>query len=231
MKKILIFGAHPDDVEFGCGGLVIKEVEKGNEVKIIVATLGEAGSNGTPESRKLEAKKAAKFMGADIEFLNMGGDCHLEYNPESTIKIAKIIKEYKPHIVLAQSLSKNQHPDHYTLSEIVRSAARLARYGGLKELRRLPSHSIDSLYYYPSSPEIGPEPDILIDVSKQYNKWVDSMSFHDSQMKTKSYLNLISSKSHAYGASIGVEHAIPLWCNDPITLENISDLDISSRKY
>ncbi|MEO7597139.1 MAG: hypothetical protein ABIS26_01930, partial [Candidatus Paceibacterota bacterium] len=78
---------------------------------------------------------------------------------------------------------------------------------------------------------LGPTPDILIDVSNQYKKWTKAISFHESQMKTKGYLNLISSKAHAYGASIGVEYAIPLWCNDPMTLDNLSDLDISSRKY
>ncbi|MDD4989492.1 MAG: PIG-L family deacetylase, partial [Candidatus Pacebacteria bacterium] len=68
MKKILVFGAHPDDVEFGCGGLLIKEIENGSKVKIVVCSLGEAGTNGTPEGRKNEAEEAAKFIGAEIEF-------------------------------------------------------------------------------------------------------------------------------------------------------------------
>lgn len=231
MKKILVFGAHPDDAEFGCGGLIIKEIEKGNKVKIVICSLGEAGTSGTPESRKKEAQNGAKFMGAEIEFLNMGGDCHIEYNPASKIKIAKVIREHQPNIVLAQSLSPNQHPDHTILAEIVRAAARLARYGGLKEIKKLPVHSIDALYYYPSSPDISEKPDIIIDVSKQYKKWEEAMSFHRSQMQTKGYLNLVGSKAHAYGASIGVEYAIPIWVNDPVATDTLSDLALSSRKY
>ena len=70
MTKILAIGAHPDDVEFGCAPLLIKEVEKGNEVKILCLSLGEAGSSGTPEGRKQEAIDAAKIIGAEIEFLD-----------------------------------------------------------------------------------------------------------------------------------------------------------------
>lgn len=80
--KLLAFGAHPDDLEFGIGGLMIKEIEKGNNVKYIVCSLGEAGSAGTPEGRKQESIEAAKISGAEIEFLDFGGDCHIQYNPK-----------------------------------------------------------------------------------------------------------------------------------------------------
>ncbi len=160
MKKILVFGAHPDDVEFGCGGLLIKEIEKGAKVKIVVCSLGEAGTNGTPEGRKAEAEAAAKFIGAEIEFISLGGDSHMQNTPENGFKLAEIIREYKPNIVLATSTTENQHPDHYALSEIARAACRLARYGGLEELKKLPVHAIDSLYYYPSSHSFDRKPDM-----------------------------------------------------------------------
>ena len=72
--KILALGAHPDDVEFGERPLLIKEKKKGNQVKIVVCSLGEAGTSGTPQGRKQEAEDAAKTIGAEIEFLEMGGD-------------------------------------------------------------------------------------------------------------------------------------------------------------
>jgi len=55
--KILAFGAHPDDIEFGCGGLIIKEVQKGNQVKNLVISKGEAGTVGTPKSGPKRAFK------------------------------------------------------------------------------------------------------------------------------------------------------------------------------
>ena len=57
---ILAFGAHPDDVELGCGGTIIKEVENGKKVGIIDLTLGELGTRGNVEKRKQESKKANK---------------------------------------------------------------------------------------------------------------------------------------------------------------------------
>jgi N-acetylglucosamine malate deacetylase 1 len=230
MKKILVFGAHPDDVEFGTGGLLIKEIEKGAKVKIVVCSFGEAGTNGTPSSRKAEAQASAKFIGAEIEFTELGGDSHMENSPKNALKLANIIRKYKPNIVLTTSVFENQHPDHLALSQMTRSACRLARYGGLKELKKLPVHTIDSLYFYPSSAGFEKKPDIIVDISPQYEKWVKAMSLHKSQMKTKNYINLISSRSRAYGASVGVEHASILWVNDIILVDSLTELS-SSRNY
>ncbi len=229
-KKILAFGAHPDDVEFGCGGLLIKEIENGAKVKIVVGSLGEAGTNGTPAGRKAETKAAAKLIGAEIEFINLGGDSHMQDTPENAFKIAEIIRKYKPNIVLAPSLSENQHPDHHVVASMVRSACRLARYGGIKELKKHPVHMIESLYYYPSSPGFEKTADIVIDISAQYEKWVKAMLLHTSQMKTKDYLNLVGSRAQTYGAAIGAKYATILWTNDPVKVETLASLG-SSRNY
>ena len=229
-KKILAFGAHPDDVEFGCGGLLIKEIENGAQVKIVICSLGEAGTNGTPESRKEEATNAAKFIGAEVEFIDLGGDCHIGYIPENSMKLAGIIREYKPNIVLTTSQTENQHPDHKAVSKLAHAASRMARYGGLKELNNNPVHAIDALYYYPSSAEFDKKPDLIIDVSAQYDKWEKAMSMHESQMKTRGYINLVQSRARALGASIGVEYATMLWVNDTPLVGSVFDLG-SSRKY
>lgn len=230
--KILCVGAHPDDIEFGIGALVIKEAAKGNEVKYAICSLGEAGSNGTPEERKQEALNAALICGVNnVEFLNMGGDCHIEDSPENSIALAKVIREFKPEVVLTPEMQINQHPDHYTVSRLTHSACRLARYGGLTELKELEPHKINSLFFYPSRAEWGNSPDILIDVSENFEIWVKAMEAHTSQMKTRNYVNLVATKAAAWGASIGVKYAVGLWSNDPIRINAISDLNLSSRKY
>ena len=63
---ILVFGAHPDDVELGCGGTVIKEVKAGKKVGIIDLTRGELGTRGTAEIRTAETKKATEIMGVAV---------------------------------------------------------------------------------------------------------------------------------------------------------------------
>ena len=230
MKKILAIGAHPDDVEFGVSGLLIKEINNGAQVKIVVCSLGEAGSNGTPEGRKAEAESAAKHIGAEFQYVDMGGDCHIEDTPANRKLIAEIIRTWKPDIVLAPSLTENQHPDHLAVAHIARSASRLARYGGLEDLKSLPVHSIEALYYYPSSAEFDKRPDIIIDVTAEYTKWVEAMNLHESQMKTRGYINLVTSKAKYLGATVGVDYAIGLWVNDSVMVDTLEALG-SSRKY
>ncbi len=230
-QKILAIGAHPDDIEFGVGAIIIKAIAQGATVKYLVCSLGEAGSNGTPQGRKQEAISAAKFVGADIEFLNMGGDCHIEPNPENTIQIAKFIRKFQPDMVLTPSLIENQHPDHLAVAQMTRNACRLARYGGLKELKTLKTHHIQALLFYPSSAEFDKRPDIIIDVSHEHQRWVKAMHHHKSQMKTKAYEHLVSSKAQYFGSTIGTKFAIGLWVNDPVRINNLSDLKLSSRNY
>src|SRR5437667_374827 len=78
LAPLLAFGAHPDDVEFGCGGVIARETRAGRKVHFVVCSRGEAGTYGTPKQRTAEAKKAAEILGATIEFLELDGDAHLE---------------------------------------------------------------------------------------------------------------------------------------------------------
>ncbi len=141
LAPLLAFGAHPDDIEFGCGGVIAKETRAGRAAHFVIGSRGEAGSHGTPVQRVREAKKSAAILGATVEFIELDGDAHLEVRAAHAIKLAGIIRRVHPGIVLAPSLAENQHPDHAKLGQLVRDACRLARYGGLKELRRTPAHA------------------------------------------------------------------------------------------
>ena len=229
--KILCIGAHPDDVEFGCAPLLIKEIQKGTEVKILVLSLGEAGSAGTPEGRKQEAVDAAKIIGAGIEFMEMGGDCKIQYTPQNAIAIAKKIREFKPNMILAPDTNENQHPDHAAAGKITRDASRMARYGGLGELKDLPVHKIGQLYYYVITQFFGSSPDIIIDVTSVQPIWQKAMEAHKSQMDSKKYLEMIMSWSMALGSAIGTNYAVGIKTNEPVQLDNLSDLTLSSRNY
>jgi LmbE family N-acetylglucosaminyl deacetylase len=92
-------------------------------------------------------------------------------------------------------------------------------------------HKIKSLYYYGSSAEWDKKPDILVDVSDVEKEWETAMAYHVSQMKTKQYSHLVFTKSAALGASMGVKYAVGLYSNDPIRLNALSDLNLSSRNY
>ena len=124
---LLAFGAHPDDIEFGCGGIVATEARAGRPVHFAVCSRGESGTNGTPAQRTAEAKRAAKLLGATIEFADLGGDAHFEEHSVHVLALAMIIRRVRPGLVLAPSTVDNQHPDHAKLGRMVRDAARLAR--------------------------------------------------------------------------------------------------------
>jgi bacillithiol biosynthesis deacetylase BshB1 len=229
--RILAVGAHPDDVEFGCAPVLIQEVLNGHEVRILVTSKGEAASSGTLEERAQEAQEAAAVIGASVGFLEMGGDCHIEHSPKNALIVAREIRQFRPDVVLAPHLGENQHPDHSAVGRIVRDAARLARYGGLKDLEGLPAHPITSLYYYAITQELEDRPDVLVDVSRVKAQWEAAILCHRSQMKTRNYLELVLARARSWGAAMGVEYAVGLWGNDPIRVNSLGEIPPASRYF
>ena len=229
--KILALGAHPDDIEFGCAPVLIQEARAGHEVRILVTSKGEAASAGTPEERADEAREAAKIIGASIDFLDLGGDCNQAYTPANAALIAREIRTFRPDIILAPHPGENQHPDHAVLGKLTRDAARLARYGGLAQLLGLPSHQIKSLYYYVITQVFVEPPQLVVDVTPVFDDWQRAIQCHASQMKTRSYPELVTARSRTWGAAIGVDYAVGLWLNDPVRVASLTDLTLSSRYF
>jgi LmbE family N-acetylglucosaminyl deacetylase len=232
---LLAFGAHPDDIEFGCGGVIASETRAGRQAHFIICSHGEAGTYGTPKQRQAEAKRAAALLGATIEFIELDGDAHLEIRATHTIKLAGILRREKPGIVLAPSLGENQHPDHWRLGKMVRDAARLARYGGLKELRHLPPHLIGQLFFYAVTSEAEPRDisPVLVDVSDPeiISAWTAAMTAHESQVRARNYIELQLTRARLLGARAGIAHAIALFPNDPLVLDSLAPLRRSARRF
>jgi len=231
MTQVLAIGAHPDDVEFGCAAILIKEIKKGNRVNLLVLSRGEAGTGGTPELREQESSEAARLMGAEIEFLDFGGDCRIEYTIENRVRIAAEIRKLRPAIVLAPNTSENQHPDHAVAGKLTRDACRLARYAGLEALKPAPPHKIDNLYFYNITQHIGALPDIVIDISDVVGEWEAVMRCHGSQTAQKNYIDLQKTGARLLGLTIGVDYAAGLFANDPMRVDHLSDISLSSRNF
>jgi len=235
MPPLLVFGAHPDDIEFGCGGVVAVEARTGRKVHLVVTSQGEASTSGTPEQRANESRKAAEILGATIEFIEFDGDSHLEMKVAYAIKLAEIIRRVRPSTVLAPTCVENQHPDHWRLGKLVRDAARLARYGGMKELLQLKVHSIDQLLYYAVTPEAVPHDviPILIDISSPliFSAWNSAMNAHASQSSTRNYVELQVTRAKLLGAQAGLEYAMALFPNDPIVFESLAQLGRGARRF
>jgi LmbE family N-acetylglucosaminyl deacetylase len=99
--NVLFFGAHPDDVEWGAGGIALLLRDGGVSFAIVDMTKGELGSRGTPEERKAEAALAAEFMGAQARE-NLGlPDGGIQDTPQNRMLVASTIRRYRPKIVVA----------------------------------------------------------------------------------------------------------------------------------
>jgi LmbE family N-acetylglucosaminyl deacetylase len=229
-------GAHPDDVEFGCGGVLIKEAARGHAVTVLNLTRGESGTHGSSEERQREAQAAAARMGTALEFLDLGGDARIEDHPRNAMEIARAIRRLRPHLLLAPSPEENQHPDHGKAGRLTRDASRLARYGGLKDLEALPPHAIDALFFYDitgtgAGTALAHLARILIDISDVFETWRAAMECHASQMKTRNYLDLQIGRARILGAEIGAAYAMAVWANDALRLEALSDLSGTGRRF
>jgi LmbE family N-acetylglucosaminyl deacetylase len=235
LAPLLVFGAHPDDIEFGCGGVIARETLAGRKAHFVVCSRGEAGTHGTSKQRTAEARNAATLLGATIEFLELDGDGHLEIRTAHAIKLAKIIRQIRPGTVLAPSFVENQHPDHARLGKLVRDAVRLARYGGLKALRSQKPHVIAQLFFYAVTPEAEPVniSPVLIDVSAPeiITTWTAAMKAHASQVSARNYIELQLTRARLLGARAGIGHAIALFPNEPLVFESLTQTGRGARRF
>jgi len=235
LSPLLAFGAHPDDLEFACGGVIAKETSLGRPAHLVICSRGEAGTNGTSTERVAEAERAAALLGATIEFIQLDGDAHLEIRAAHAIQLAGIIRQVRPAILLAPSLVENQHPDHWRLGTMVRDAARLARYGGVAEIRNLTSHAIDQLLFYAVTAEAEPRDltPIFIDVSASeiLALWKSAMEAHVSQASTRNYVEMQLTRARLNGHRAGVTQAIPLFPNDPLVVDSLAQFQRGARRF
>ena len=233
---ILAFGAHPDDVELGCGGTIIKELNSGRSVGIIDLTRGELGTRGTAEIRDKESASAAKVMGVQIRE-NLGFKDGFFKNDEShQIEIIKIIRKYKPKIVLCNA-KDDRHIDHPKGADLVSEACFLSGLEKVKtELNSKPQQSWrpSNVYHYIQWKNISP--DFLVDISGFEQIKMDAIKCYSSQfydpnsiesetlISKKNFLDTIFNRSLDLGRLIGVDHAEGFTSNKIVGTESINDL-------
>lgn len=196
---ILAVGAHPDDVELGCGGTVAKEVANGKKVGIIDLTKGELGTRGTAETRKVEAKNAADILGVSVR-INMGfADGFFVNDKIHQLELIKKIRTYKPEIVLCNAID-DRHIDHAKGSRLTSDACFLSGLikietkdeDGNTQKPWRPKH----IYHYIQWKNL--EPDIVTDISGYIDLKMKAVLAYETQFfseKSKEPETPISSKN------------------------------------
>jgi LmbE family N-acetylglucosaminyl deacetylase len=122
--NILAIGAHPDDIEYGCAGTLIKYAERGHRIYLMVLTSGQEG--GSSEIRKQEQENAAELMSVQKIFWGGYHDTQLPLNKELIEKIEEVLGEVNPDLILV-NYGDDTHQDHRILTQATMSATRYVR--------------------------------------------------------------------------------------------------------
>ena len=216
---ILAFGAHPDDVELGCGGTIAKEIHNGKKVGIIDLTRGELGTRGTAETRNEESNNAAQILGVTIRE-NLGfADGFFVNDKSHQLEIIKMIRKYQPTMVLCNAID-DRHIDHGKGSKLVSDACFLS---GLVKIETTLDGKLqqqwrpDYVYHFIQWKNI--EPDIVVDISGFIDKKMAAVhayktQFFDPESKepqtpisSKNFTDSIDYRARDLGRLIGTAHA------------------------
>ncbi len=164
--NILAIGAHPDDIEFGCGGALIKYSQKGHRLFILVMTGG--GLGGSSSVRTQEQKASGKILGAQKIYWGGYEDTHLVVNIDLIGKIEAVIAEVKPHFIFC-NFPDDTHQDHRHLSQAIMSATRYIR----------------NVLFFEGPTTQNFNPQVFVDISDTLDEKVEALESHRSQvMKT-----------------------------------------------
>ena len=173
---VLAFGAHPDDIELGCGGTLIKHIEQNYKVGIIDFTKGDLGTRGTAEIRLKEADIAGKAIGLSIRENLKFKDGFFQNDDFHKRELIKKIRLYRPEIVLTNAPS-DRHPDHGRASQITIDACFLS---GLEKIDT--SQEVwrpKAIYHYIQFNNL--IPDFVVDISDYFNKKIEVIKQYKSQ--------------------------------------------------
>jgi len=136
---ILAVGAHPDDIELSCGGLLLEMKKRGHRFALLDLTAGEMGSRGTREERAQEAKAAAELLGASgRECLGLP-DTKLEPTEGAVRLMAEAVRKWRPQLVVSMDAG-DLHPDHAACARLVQRGvflAALSNYAAAGEPHRV----------------------------------------------------------------------------------------------
>lgn len=197
--NILAIGAHSDDVEIGCGGMLLKHVDQGDNVFILTITDSEYAlpSNGFARSAEIarkEAEEAAKLIGAELICLNKPS-LHLLHNEEFSYEFDTVIQRIKPDIVLTH-WGGDFHSDHAAVSL---SSIRAARHIGTVLLYRSNWYNTEDEFRGDYYVNISDYLERKLEVIKVYRSVLEPVNY--------SWINFIRRQNQYEGMRIGVEAA------------------------
>ncbi len=233
---ILAFGAHPDDVELGCGATLAKEISTGKKVGVVDLTRGELGTRGSAEIRDKEAAKAAEILGVAVRENLRFKDGFFVNDEKHQLEIIKMIRKYKPEIVICNAID-DRHIDHGKGSKLVSDACFLS---GLRRIETSLDEKVQTewrpklVYHYIQWKNI--EPDFVVDVSGFMQKKIDAVMAYSSQfydpnskepvspIATKNFTESIEYRAKDLGRLVFVDYAEGFTVERYVAVNSLTDL-------
>lgn len=233
---ILAVGSHPDDVELSCAGTLAKEIDRGKKVGILDLTRGELGTRGTAEIRDKEAKAAAEILGVVMRHNLEFSDGFFENNTAHKLEIIKIIRKYKPEIVLCNAV-EDRHIDHGKGARLVSEACFLS---GLRKIETImdgnsqPAWRPKQVLHYIQWKNL--KPDVVVDISGYIEKKLEAVKAYESQFFNKNseepetpisssnFLESINYRARDLGRLINTEHAEGFTVERHVAVDSVFDL-------
>jgi len=176
--NILAIGPHPDDLEYGCGGTLIKYALKGHRIYLYIATRGELG--GDPQVRQKEQEEAGRIIGVEKVFWGDYADTRIPTNPSPIQAIEGVMKEVQPDFIFI-NFWDDTHQDHRILSRCVSSATRYVK----------------NFLFYETPTTQNFTPNVFVDVGEVMDRKKELLAAHASQMAKTNIesLNIIECSS------------------------------------
>jgi len=231
---ILAIGAHPDDVEVGAAGALIRMHQKGRSIGIIYLTGGEMGTGGDSPTRSAEARAAAQKIGADLLKTYDWGDTALTDSYDGRLALAGDIRRFRPKIILCPSPfighgRRQSHADHVACGILTINAANLAA------LKKAPidgqPHLASRIFYYFLPP--GMLPDLVVDITPCFEAWLEVLKCHKSQFlnpeKSRDYIGTLESMARSFGLLAGVKYGQGFKADQTLLVDDLFDLTKTER--
>ncbi len=222
---LLAFGAHPDDVEIGAAGILIKHAQRGERTGICDLTLAELSSNGSVERRVQEALRASREMMLSERINLQLPDRGISLSEEYLAAVVSVLRHFRPRVVLAPFWT-DRHPDHEWTSQLVREGvfnAKIRKYRpDLGE-----AHQVQQVYYYFINHF--ETPDVIVDITGVYPAKQRALSAYESQFLmekgsvitplNQEYVTRVAARDQLFGQQIGAGYGEGLKMKGPVSLD------------
>lgn len=224
-RTVLVVGPHPDDVELGMGGTLLKMIRAGWRVVVVDLTNGEPTPFGSEETRARETVRASAVLGVEDRLCLGMTNRYLEVTADNRRALAEVIRLRKP-VILFGPYGPDDHPDHTEAARLVdvcRFQAKLHK----TDMRGHPHWTRRLYQYHPIHSSCWGRPLFIIDVTDVWDQKIGAIQAYESQLKNHcssavdSWLDRTAVICRYFGQLIGCRYGEAFFGQEPLGSEDL----------